>query len=64
MQASDTGVQRALLNALMSNPDAQAALQRGLAAQGLSINMKRLQAHRESLLPRSAATLASHAPGG
>ena len=58
VQAADSGVQRALLNALMSNPDAQAALQRGLAHQGLSINMQSLQAHRDNLLPASAAAVA------
>lgn len=56
LQAADDDVQCALMTALMKNPDAQAALQRGLAMQGLSIDMQRLQA-RASLLPAAAAAI-------
>jgi hypothetical protein len=47
-------VQRALLNALFNNPDAQAALQRCLAMQGLSLNLQHLQ-NRDIVLPRAVA---------
>lgn len=63
LQAADSGVQRALLDALMNNTDAQAALQRGLAQQGLSINMQFLQT-RANLLPPSAAAVASGRAAG
>lgn len=64
MVAADSGVQSALMNALMTNPDAQAALQRGLAMQGLSVDMQRLQQSRASLLPPAAAAVADGPPAG
>lgn len=64
MQAADSGVQSALMNALMTNPDAQAALQRGLAMQGLSVDMQRLQQSRMNLLPPAAAAVADGSAAG
>lgn len=52
------------MNALMTNPDAQAALQRGLAMQGLAVDMQRLQQSRASLLPPAAAAVADGPPAG
>jgi hypothetical protein len=56
LQARSRDVQQAVIEALLRSPDAVAALERGLAHEGISFNIQRLQT-RAALLPPAAAAV-------